>query len=171
MAKRLGVYLARLGKVHGPFTENEIENLISSGKMEQYTWIWDTKTSKWKALDPAPAPLLLSENTPLNEGSAPSTALSATDARTIRAICHDFQSLVSGSLTQITETGCELLSTDLCGSPQFTLQSRLILNLLNEKTGQAMNVKAKLLRVSRLKGAWSYQLRWDHCPALLESVA
>ncbi len=169
MSTKLGIYLARSGKVHGPFTEPELEKMMASGQIQQFTWIWDQKTSAWKALDPAPAPLSLEGSAPAKR-AARGTAATATDPHAIQVVCHDFQTLIAGSLAQITETGCELLSTDLGGNPKFTPQSRLILNLLNEKTGQAMNVQAKLLGVARVEGAWSYKLRWEHCPELLQAA-
>jgi hypothetical protein len=33
-----------------------------------------------------------------------------------------------------------------------------------------MNVQAKLLGVARVEGAWSYKLRWEHCPELLQAA-
>lgn len=51
------IYLARLGKVSGPFSEEEFSGFKASGKLLEYSWIWDDAVGVWAAVDPAPAPL------------------------------------------------------------------------------------------------------------------
>jgi hypothetical protein len=81
------------------------------------------------------------------------------------AICHDFSSLVSGKLENISDLGCELVSHDHSDAPKLALNSALVLNVLDGKGEKAMNVRASVYEVSQHDGIWVYHIRWAHRPS------
>jgi hypothetical protein len=131
-----------------------------------------------RAVTPAPAPVDAAETQAPIADVIPITR--ATDARKapvlrgydvpwIEALCHDSRNVIAGKLTQVTDAGCELLCPQSPTAPAFGSQSRVILNLLDPKSGQAMNVAARLGGVSRRDGRWSLRVLWDGCPELIVS--
>ncbi len=164
MSKAMGsIYVARFGKVYGPFTGNEIEKFQASGKIHDYSWIWDPKKKEWKALDAAPPPLFEESEVP---GVASKLHGKGASADRLAAICHDFRKVVRGMAAKMTETGCELVSEAKSISPAFAKKADVQLNLLDEKSGRQINVVARVCGVSKSRAGWGYQLRWQERPTV-----
>jgi hypothetical protein len=141
------IFLARNGRVSGPFSEAEISKLRQQGELERYSWMWNSRLAKWEPLDPPPPPLVKTGR--------------------IEAICHDSHQVVSGVLDAVSESGCQLVTSAQDASPLFSPSSILLLNLLDPATGESMNVRARFASAARKSGQWHYRLQWDEYPALL----
>jgi hypothetical protein len=85
----------------------------------------------------------------------------------IQAVCHDDKVLVNGTLSEVTDTGCELVSYSNDAAPPFPRKAIVMLNILNEVTGESMSIQARLVQALRREGAWFYRLRWKEKPELL----
>ena len=180
------IYLARFGKVHGPFSDTEIESFQANGKMLEFTWIWDYGTQAWRSLDPAPAPLFdapaatQDQQVPAQEyrtavpvhqptgptGPSPAELGFPASKGDVPVICHNFRQVVSGFAQKMTATGCELVAEGAHFSPTFVAKSPVILNLLDSGSGKQMNVSARVCGVTRSKDGWVYQVRWEQRPGL-----
>src|SRR5690349_16666334 len=97
------VYLGKAVKVFGPFPHEEFEQMYASGKLADFTWIWDWKAQAWKAIEVPPAPPPTAANADTLK-SAPGSM----NWKDIQALCFDQSNLVSGKLDWITESGCVL---------------------------------------------------------------
>ncbi len=139
-------FLGRGGRVFGPFTAHELEALRASGELSRYTYEWDAHSHTWKNIDPHPPH-------PRPEGF-----------EKVEAICHNFDAVVAGTLTNVTDSGCVLLSRDPSDAPKLALNARLFLNVIDSSAKKGMNVEASLEDVSRTDGVWVYRLRWDKRP-------
>lgn len=82
----------------------------------------------------------------------------------IPVVCHDFRSVITGVIHEITETGCELISSLQTTGPVFPQKTQVLLNVLDEKTGRSVNVQARLTAARRQDGQWAYRIRWKGCP-------
>jgi hypothetical protein len=89
----------------------------------------------------------------------------------IPVVCHDFRSVVTGTLREITETGCELVSAQQTSGPVFPQKTKVLLNLLDEKSGRSVNVSARLTAAQRFDGKWVYRIRWPQVPEFLQQAA
>ena len=47
------IYLGKSGKIYGPYSQREVETLVSQGAA--FTWIWDHSGSAWQPIEAAPA--------------------------------------------------------------------------------------------------------------------
>ena len=177
MSTKKAVYLARFGKVHGPFTDQELESFQANGKIHEFTWIWDLGAQNWRPLDPPPAALFDSQPAAAqpvdystyrqppaaSAASGPSPmdlGFPATRGQ-VPVVCHNFRQVVSGLAHRMTATGCELRTTDGHFSPAFVSRSSVILNLLDDESGKLMNVEGRVCGVSRTGDGWIYQVRWE----------
>src|SRR5581483_10104893 len=95
------VFLAKAGKISGPYTEHDVEAMSESGQLERFAWVWRSTTPGWQPLDPMPAALDL-ENLPTNlskalpEDAPPLPTRSApplppTQRRHLRAVADHFE--------------------------------------------------------------------------------
>jgi hypothetical protein len=184
------IYLAKAGVVSGPYTEKEIESMRSSGELTNYSWISKGGPSNWQALDPMPAlpgeperaaapvaeppRLEAAQIEPPRRASqpAPSRRSLRVADEVIEGVCHDYRSMVSGQIVQVTESGCELLVVEAeASSPKFTSQAKVYLNLLNSKNGNTIDIAAKLLGVTHSRQGWTYRLEWESVPELFRVTA
>jgi len=171
-------FLAKAGQVYGPYDRAEIETLRESGDYEKYTWFWDETIARWQPIDPPPAPPRASASTPAPTQEAPQVqaapqahphqwTVSEEKLRSISALCHDHQSVASGTLANVTDAGCEFVVQSRSTSPDFQAKLPILLHLLDLPTGRSMNVSGRIGRIDRRDGAWVYRIHWKHCPALL----
>lgn len=86
----------------------------------------------------------------------------------IPVVCHDRRNLINGMIRNITETGCELVSSVNSPNPAFPHKTAVLLNVLDEMTGRSVNVQARLTNVMRQDGAWTYKIRWNEFPQILK---
>lgn len=81
-------------------------------------------------------------------------------------ICHNGSAIVSGTFVLVTETGCEIRDDGDSSTPQFALRSPVVLNILDQKQGKSVNVRAVAADVRREDGSWIYRIHWAKTPDL-----
>ncbi|MFL5814311.1 MAG: hypothetical protein ACJ763_12090 [Bdellovibrionia bacterium] len=179
-------FLAKSGQIFGPFERSEIETLRESGDYEKYTWFWDETVARWQPIDPPPAPpRSVSQPGRSQDVATPSApqaqaatapaqsswSVSEAKLRSISVLCHDQQTVASGTLAHVTDAGCEfIVQTQGHGhstSPEFQTKLPVLLHLLDLTSGRSMNVSGRVGKVERRDGAWVYRIHWKHCPQLL----
>lgn len=146
------IYLAKMGKVFGPYSQKELDTFHTEGTIKDFFWLWDEKSSQWMPLDPLPAP--------------PRTERSTDLFSKLGVICHDSRGVVAGHVRDVTETGCELCTDDTQATPKLGCRSYVILNIHNPETGRSTSVPARLTDAYRAEGRWTYKVRWSACPAI-----
>jgi hypothetical protein len=151
-------YFARWGKIYGPFDEKEMVQLQAEGRLSEFSWMWDARTSTWKAVDPAPPPLMPSK------GKDKANA----EPHVIEAVCHNRTEYLSGLLEKMTETGCEFVSWHPESYPAFGEKAAIHLSLLDVATGEVRNITAWVAAVVRTDTSWRYRLRWSQKPDFSE---
>lgn len=178
-----GIYLKLGDKTVGPYTEAEFRELRDQGELVKYTAIFRDPARGWEDL--APPPLTTAAPLDAPSADAPSAAPRALEpasapratratARPLRAnhpwevVIHDFRQLVSGTVTQLTDFGCEITCM-VDEGPIFSTEHPVELNILDGKTGASTCVKARLDRITRDGGHWIYRVLWDETPALLSA--
>ncbi len=166
-------YLGKQGRVFGPFTDEEFRQMKLSGEVLSYSWYWvDGPKAQWQPIDaqppsPAEAQKISEEKkrarlSVVGKNSSVGTGSSVG----IDAICHDSHDVISGKLRNISEFGCMLISPD-SESPSFGRKAKVVLNLVDPKSGQSFSLPAQLRGVSREEGKWVYQLQWQSLPEIL----
>lgn len=84
------IYLARNGRIHGPYNEAQVEEMRASGAITAFSWIWDGSTPGWEALDPAPAELPNQAGVKISKAVAPiAPAPSRDDAPRVAPVIRD----------------------------------------------------------------------------------
>ncbi len=144
-------YLGKKGKSFGPFTTAEIEAMRLSGELEAYSYLWNDSDQSWKTIEAAPPP----------PGLTPAPQISEHQ---YEAICHDTNTIVSGALENVSESGCDLICRDNSDSPRLGVKALLMLNVLDNAGKKAVNVKASLSEIVRREKTWVYRLRWARLP-------
>jgi len=164
------IYLGRLGKAFGPYTDEEFQKLENSGELKNFTWIWNTAGKNWDALDPAPAPLVIK---PKNEHAKQSTVILKHDSPLpLDVICHNGLHAIPGAIRNAMQEGCEFSAKSNVSESPFPVPSRVVLSLLDVRAGKSIDVAARLLKVSRKEGHWTYSISWEGIPELvLDSIA
>lgn len=168
------IYLGKEGKLFGPYSEDQLDSMKTSGEYSQYSWLWEDRADGWLPINPPPMPPSdPTENYELKPKpqkqmqSPPSRELPAAVAR-LQAICHDNQSIISGSPTRLTRDTIFLASSDFASSlPPFGKGSRVWLNLLDEASGKTENVQAVIHGMARRNGGWEYEMKWDRAPDMI----
>lgn len=149
-------YLGKHGKVFGPFPMEKIEQMRLSGELFEYTYLWEEGGGEWKNIDPMPP----------KPGATSTRRRGDSQLESTDAICHDHNALVAGKLQNVTDSGCELVSPDPSGAPRLALNTPLVLNVMDEKSQKAMNIRAAVYEISHQEGTWIYHLRWAHRPSI-----
>jgi len=85
----------------------------------------------------------------------------------LTAICHNSMQLLSVHIGDFNESECELECGPDCTSQVFATDSRILLNLLDEKDGRTESVPIKICSCRRAGGRWVYRIRWRSLPKLL----
>lgn len=159
-------YLAKSGKVSGPFDAHQFEQLKRSGEIDQYSWYWEPKSDQWTPIDPPPL------NAPVNAANSTTkkSRKITTHLQHFEVICYDYKELASGKLRTVSEFGCEIIIPITEGhlSPIFSERAPLLLNVLDEKSNQAMDVPANVNSISREGMHWVYRVRWNTLPQIVE---
>lgn len=179
---KYAIYLAKNGETIGPFTAEEFEAIRQSGKIREYSAIFDSRSNSWQPLEAAPPPppsFAPAPEVPSARGTAelaPPAArptLSRKPTRAIEALCHNRRDILSGSLDRLSDAGCDFLAVESDGAgPRFAEKGPVLLNLLDPATGESINVQARMLEAARAKEGWIYRLGWQSCPEfLLTAVA
>jgi hypothetical protein len=156
-AKLNKIFLGKKGKVYGPYTQDEFDKLHATGEIQTFTFVWHHDSQAWTPLEALPPP-------PEGVNTATHSRSKGISWTEIQAVCHNFQSIVCGTLDSITETGCNLLSDESSDYPMLALKCSAILNLMDPKHGKSINVKTQLFGVTRENHKWVYRLRWEGIP-------
>jgi hypothetical protein len=142
-------YLGEHGKIFGPYDNDEINALVKSGEILRYSYLWSPGQTTWQLITKAPP-------SPLEAGVAYSRKL------TFEAICSTpSKVMVSGSIVNLSDSGCELISRDSSGSPKLGLRSSVVMNIMDPQTRKSLNVKVKMRGAEIREGRWVYQVRWN----------
>ena len=95
------------------------------------------------------------------------SAVKLVKLKKIRALCFDARGLVAGELTDVKETGSELVSNQSFERPVFPKKTRVQLNLVVDDCESEQTVEARLSDYFRRGGTWVYRLKWKTIPELL----
>jgi hypothetical protein len=149
------IFLAREGKIFGPFDAKELERFEASGEIRDYAFRWDPQSESWKPLQSPPT-------------LAPGRLRAATgESNELEAIAHDTcSSLVGGRIGNVSETGCDLFAHAEADSPALAVDAVIRVNLLDPASGRSLDVQARLKEVFRGAAGWIYRLRWISRPPL-----
>jgi len=139
-------FLARSGKIAGPYSEEDIRTLETRGELLSYAWIWTPAATDWKALDPKP--------TRAPSFESPVTAAHATEAYAMWG-----QHAIRGRVEARTELGFELVYTEKRMLPP--LASGMSLQVMDVSEGSALSSLAmmKISQIERKDGDWVLFLR------------
>ncbi len=177
------VYLAKEGKVSGPFEPAQIEALRKSGEFYTYEWMWDGKSPDW-----APVPRKLSsppilpaertltkvtvtEKTKTGAGApaAQSSTFHGADIKTstkkFYAVLFDSRITLGGEVSQVHSRGAHFVSTPTHDIP-VSKGTNALIDLLDEGTDRSAKLQTTISSVSRMGDQWVLELEWADCPLL-----
>lgn len=155
MTKRDETYLGKNGKIFGPYTSSELDQLTKSGKLESFSWIWDMKSEVWKPLE-SPPPSPFAENS-LNSSSR--------SWEKLKVLCRDRFNVLSGQLSHVTQTGCKFISLHGGGEPKLSISGNQVLDLYDPDLKDCAKVIVQVMGVERSNLSWVYRLKWDEIPS------
>lgn len=152
-------FLAKGGRVFGPFDQKKYEALHASGEIRTYSWLWDEKKGQWNPIDPPPPAL--------NRGERRPAPAKNVDAPPLAVLCYDDRNAGTGILNRATEIGCEWLCLGHSAAPPLASRTRIYMDLHNPKTGESSTIQAQVHETTRCAQGWIYHLSWDHPPSIL----
>jgi hypothetical protein len=177
------VYLAKEGKVSGPFDPKQIEAMKASGEFYKHEWMWDGKAPDWS---PVPRklhspPALPPEAAEAREKTvttttkvAPAAAATTkpfqgvdieTSTQVFCAVLFDNRTTLGGEITQAHSRGGKFVSSPTQSTP-FSKGSTTLVDLLDEKSDRSAKIQAHVTSVSRMGDRWMLELEWAACPLL-----
>jgi|GEM_PF-4157531 len=147
MASNQKYFLARSGKISGPFSEDDLKTLETRGELLSYAWIWAPGATDWKALDPKPnqKPPLESEAL-LSQGSSEAYALWGQQA-------------IRGTVQSRTELGFELVYSEKRMLPALAKGMSLQVMDVAESVGPVHLSLMKISEIERKGDSWVLNLR------------
>lgn len=164
-------YLSRDGQVYGPFSDEQLNELRTSGQIHSYFWIWDGSADAWSPLhSPPPLPgTLIDDGEAVYEQLDPGVQFSGS-GNPLLVICHDFRELMRCKIRSVSKSECVLISPrPKRGLPPFTRGHRVCLSLLDEQSGKTENVVGVVTSAGggNIPGSWEYVVQWDRIPDLV----
>jgi hypothetical protein len=181
----LPTYLAKAGKVTGPFDANHIDSLKQSGEFYTYEWMWDGQSPDW-----SPVPRQLASPPALPEPTKKITRISVdqttntgiqmpmpaaakpfggadikTSNKTFCAVLFDTRLTIGGEVSQAHSRGGKFISTPTHQVP-VSKGSNALLDLLDESTDRSTKIQTSVLGVSRMGDRWVLDLEWSAMPLL-----
>ncbi len=188
----LPTYLAKAGKVTGPFDDKHIEGMKTSGEFYSYEWMWDGQSPDW-----SPVPRQLTSPPSLPEPSkkitrisvdqtsstiptktaqtAPTSAATTTkpfggaDIKTsdkvFCAVLFDTRLTIGGEVSHAHSRGGKFISTPTQSVP-VSKGSNALLDLLDETTDRSTKIHTSIMNVSRMGDRWVLDLEWSSMPLL-----
>lgn len=177
------VYLAKEGKVSGPFEPAQIEELKRSGEFYKYEWMWDGKSPDWapvprklfsppelptervktvtkvQAAETAPAPAATLQSRPFQGADI------KTSKKTFCAVLFDSRITLGGEVSQAHARGAKFISTPTQEIP-VSRGTNAMIDLLDESTDRAAKLQTSIAGVSRMGDRWVLELEWSSCPLL-----
>jgi hypothetical protein len=100
---------------------------------------------------------------PQQQQAQPAREIKRTD-REFQVICHDFHRLLSGTATQVTSVGCRLVCAETGHAPHLVPQSKVWMDLLDEKSDRSVTIKVTLGALTKEGDRWVYQVSWENNP-------
>ena len=170
-------FLAKNGRISGPFTAEQLESLRRSGEIERYTWTWDSAKKDWIALDPAPShgPESMSASSPpqaTRRASNRSTSLRNDRAPKLEILLHDFREVHDARIRTLNEQGCELLIARPSGhgaAVPFGERASVLLNLLDPTNDESMDIGGSVTAIQQCPEGILYRIHWGETPVLLQA--
>lgn len=188
------VYLAKEGKVSGPFEPAQIEELRRSGEFYKYEWMWDGKSPDWapvprklssppglpaettKTLTKIPVAETTKTGITVAPSHSPNTAPAAvagafhgadikTSAKSFCAVLFDSRVTLGGEVTQAHSRGAHFVSTPTQDIP-VSKGTNALIDLLDESTDRSAKLQTTISKVSRMGDRWVLELEWADCPLL-----
>jgi len=177
------VYLAKEGKVSGPFEPNQISELKSSGEFYTYEWMWDGKSPDWAPVPrkltappglPAEKTKTLTKVPASTTAAAPAQAQAArpfqgvdlkTSTKTFCAVLFDSRITLGGEITQAHARGGHFVSTPSQGVP-ISKGTNALIDVLDESSDRSAKIQANVSSVSRMGDRWVLELEWAGLPLL-----
>jgi hypothetical protein len=186
-------YLAKAGKVVGPFDAKRIEEMKTSGEFYQFEWMWDGQSPDW-----APVPRQLTSPPSLPEPSKKITRISVdqtathdvkspntkatpvsvatkgasfhgadikTSSKVFCAVLFDTRITIGGEVSQAHSRGGKFVSTPTHQVP-VSKGANALLDLLDETTDRSTKVQTSVTNVSRMGDRWVLDLEWSAMPLL-----
>lgn len=186
-------YLAKAGKVVGPFDAKHIAEMKSTGEFYKYEWMWDGQSPDW-----SPVPRQLTSPPSLPEPSksitrisvdqtathdvkahvsrgapAPASAKSGsfhgadikTSGKVFCAVLYDTRLTIGGELSQAHTRGGKFVSTPTHMVP-VSRGSNALLDILDEATDRSTKIQTSVTTVSRMGDRWVLDLEWSSMPLL-----
>ncbi|MGZ3688035.1 MAG: hypothetical protein ACXWP5_06155 [Bdellovibrionota bacterium] len=142
-------YLARNGKISGPFTVTQIEEFRANGRLSEYRWIFSEGARDWQPLDPPPPPPTREENAPM-------------ESKKLSAILHDFHTgIAMGQVRRINEQGCEVVSMDRDCGFRLGAGTPVALLLVDSKSGKETKYRAQMNGIVREKAGWVFRVSFN----------
>ena len=190
----LPTYLAKAGKVVGPFDAKHVAEMKASGEFYKYEWMWDGQSPDW-----SPVPRQLASPPALPEPSKTITRISVeqtsthdvissntakpspvsvsakgpsfhgadikTSNKTFCAVLFDTRITIGGEVSQAHSRGGKFISTPTHQIP-VSKGSNALLDLLDEATDRSTKVQTAETNVSRMGDSWVLDLEWAAMPLL-----
>jgi hypothetical protein len=94
------------------------------------------------------------------------------DLQGVTVVAHDLRSVINGTLKNPTSLGVLLVGPAPRNrmSGPFVKGSKIVINLLDIRSGKTENVEAHVLTMMRRGTSWEYRLRWDGIPKILNAA-
>lgn len=174
-----GFFLMGEKTLYGPYTRREVDFLKGKGAFSRFSWIWDNREKRWKALDePISTPPLPTGKTKridvkelkkeLEEAEVPKSVQKKPTK--IRALCFDKRNAVTGWISQINRKGALFITQDERSLPPFSKKQKVSLNLILQETRQSMTIDAELVKFVHAGDKWQYEIRWKQFPKELTQL-
>lgn len=186
------VYLGKDGQTFGPYSDQELSKLQTSGEIKGYSWIWDSENPGWKSLEalapppPPPGqsvPELPKVAQPVPHVAHPQATKTVTipTQRNIRSAffaeesplevtCHDRTDVVTGQIFSISENGCYFIGKGVNTKRCFAEQEVIYMDLFDPKSKKGMKTSARLVSITQKDGRWAYQVQWNNCPEIIRDL-
>jgi hypothetical protein len=184
------LYLAKEGKVSGPFDSKQVESMKASGEFYAYEWMWDGQAPDWspvprklssppglpaeatKTLTRVPADPQAKSATPISQPQAQAPLQTRFQGVEIKkssklfyAVLFDNRQTLGGEVSEAHTRGARFISAPTHGTP-LPKGSRALVDLLDEATDRSTKIPAQVENVSRMGDRWVIDLAWDSCPLL-----
>lgn len=163
MSSAAAFYLAKSGRVFGPYTPQQFEALRASSDIENYSWYWDPAQEQWQPIDPPPGDPRARRAPPLSVVGRGKTAA----PERLEVLCHDYRGLANGQIRNVTDMGCEFMVLAGESMPSFSERAPLIMSVLDPDSAHSMDVPASVNGIYREKEYWVYRIRWAKRPELV----
>jgi len=146
-----GIYLAKSGKIYGPFSADELDQMGMDGRLSSFFWIWNHQESKWSPIELPP------DCNPMDAGPIGAGKDEAGgETGEIEAICYDRFKIMQGRIASMTQSGCLLVCSSFNQGAAVFPRHGVFLSLVK---GKEKRCKTKAVEVVKQNGR-EFWLRW-----------